>query len=171
MRYGLCVGSSNIKQAVRRFRCYQDGFNQRSCCQSITKEFESTYLTGFATSNSATRTQIQQLTSDSISIIDVEVPSNFDISEAVLPENVSPSYYTKSDKLIISDGRNLVYFPTDDDDLKAKFAELNIRRLDAFGAEATEDVKIIRRLVERSSCNEYPKSYREETETWHLLVG
>ena len=94
--------------------------------------------------------QNQQLTSDSISIIDVEVPSNFDISEAVLPENVSPSYYTKSDKLIISDGRNLVYFPTDDDDLKAKFAELNIRRLDAFGAEATEDVKIIRRLVERT---------------------
>ena len=94
--------------------------------------------------------QNQQLTSDSISIIDVEVPSNFDISEADLPENVSPSYYTKSDKLIISDGRNLVYFPTDDDDLKAKFAELNFRRLDAFGAEATEDVKIIRRLVERT---------------------
>ena len=70
--------------------------------------------------------------------------------EAVLPENVSPSFYTRSDKLIVSDGRNLVYFPTNDTDLKTKFAELNIRRLDANGAESVEDIKIIRRLVERA---------------------
>jgi hypothetical protein len=94
--------------------------------------------------------QTQQLTSDSVSTIDIELPSSFDIIEAVLPENVSPSYYTKSDKLIVSDGRNLVYFPADENDLKTKFAELNIRRLDANGAEAVEDVKIIRRLVERA---------------------
>ena len=80
----------------------------------------------------------------------MDLPSSFDITEAVLPENVSPSYYTKSDKLIISDGRNLSYFPTDDNELKSKFAELNVRRLDANGAEAAEDVKIIRRLVERT---------------------
>jgi hypothetical protein len=54
---------------------------------------------------------------------------------------VSPSYYTKSDKLIVSDGRNLVYFPADDNELKTKFAELNTRRLDANGAETFEDVK------------------------------
>ena len=34
--------------------------------------------------------------------------------------------------------------------LKTKFAELNIRRLDANGKESTEDIKIIRRIVERA---------------------
>lgn len=94
--------------------------------------------------------QSQQLTNDSITTLDLELPSSFDIVEAVLPENVSPSYYLKSDKLIVSDGRNLIYFSTDDNDLKTKFAELNVRRLDANGAEAVEDIKIIKRLVERA---------------------
>jgi hypothetical protein len=70
--------------------------------------------------------------------------------EAVLPENVSPSLYVRSSKLIVTNGRNLVYFPVNDTDLKTKFAELNVRRLDANGAESLEDVKIIRRLVERA---------------------
>jgi hypothetical protein len=78
------------------------------------------------------------------------MPSSFDIMEAVLPENVSTSFYTKSDKLIVSDGRNLVYFPTSDDELRSKFAELNVRRLDANGTDSIEDIKIIRRLVERA---------------------
>jgi hypothetical protein len=85
-----------------------------------------------------------------VSTLNLEVPSAFDVMEAVLPENVSPSFYTKSDKKIISDGRNLVYFPINDADLKAKFAELNIRHLDASGAESIDDTKIIRRLVERA---------------------
>ena len=66
-----------------------------------------------------------------------------------MPENVSPSLYVRSSKLIVTDGRNLVYFPVNDTDLKTKFAELSIRRLDANGAESMEDVKIIRRLIER----------------------
>ncbi len=70
--------------------------------------------------------------------------------EAVLPENISPSFYTRSNKLIVSDGRNLVYFPVNDTDLKTKFAELNVRHLDANGAESMEDIKIIRRLIERA---------------------
>jgi hypothetical protein len=94
--------------------------------------------------------QSQQLTSDSISTLDIELPSSFDVCEAVLPENVSPSYYTKSNKLIVSDGRNLVYFQADDNELKIKFAELNTRRLDSNRPEAAEDIKIIRRLVERA---------------------
>jgi hypothetical protein len=85
-----------------------------------------------------------------VSTLSLEVPSTFDVIEAVLPENVSPSFYTKSDKLIVSDGRNLVYFPVNDTDLKSKFAELNIRNLDANGAESMDDIKIIRRLVERA---------------------
>jgi hypothetical protein len=87
---------------------------------------------------------------NSVSTLNLEVPSAFDVMEAVLPENVSPSFYTKSDKLLVSDGRNLVYFPVNDTDLKSKFAELNVRSLDANGAESMEDIKIIRRLVERA---------------------
>src|ERR687892_116393 len=85
-----------------------------------------------------------------ISTLSLEVPSTFDIMEAVLPENVSPSFYTRSDKLIVSDGRNLVYFPVSDNEMKTKFAELNTRHLDANGAESMEDIKIIRRLIERA---------------------
>src|SRR4030095_7319227 len=87
---------------------------------------------------------------NTVSTLNLEIPSTFHVMEAVLPENVSPSFYTKSDKLIVSDGRNLVYFPVDDTDLKTKFAELNTRHLDANGAESMEDIKIIRRLVERA---------------------
>jgi hypothetical protein len=87
---------------------------------------------------------------NSVSTLNLELPSAFDVMEAVLPENVSPSFYTKSDKLIVSDGRNLVYFPVNDTDLESKFAELNTRHLDANGAESMEDIKIIRRLVERA---------------------
>jgi hypothetical protein len=67
-----------------------------------------------------------QPNNNSISTLNMEVPSSFDVMEAVLPENVSPSLYTRSNKLIVSDGRNLVYFSVDDTDLKAKFAELAI---------------------------------------------
>jgi hypothetical protein len=91
-----------------------------------------------------------QPNNNSISTLTIELPSSFDVMEAVLPENVSPSFYTRSDKLIVSDGRNLIYFPVNDNDLKTKFAELNVRHLDANGAESMEDIKIIRRLVERA---------------------
>jgi hypothetical protein len=91
-----------------------------------------------------------QPNNNSISTLSIEIQSTFDVVEAVLPDNVSASFYTKSDKLIVSDGRNLVYFPVNDTDLKSKFAELNVRRLDANGAESMEDIKIIRRLVERA---------------------
>ena len=87
---------------------------------------------------------------NSISTLSLEIPSAFDVMEAVLPENVSPSFYTRSDKLIVSDGRNLVYFPVGETDLKSKFAELSIRHMDANGAESMEDIKVIRRLIERA---------------------
>jgi hypothetical protein len=92
----------------------------------------------------------QPMNNNSISVVNLQVPSSFDVMEAVLPENVSASFYTKSDKLIVSDGRNLVYFPTSDNESKSKFAELNVRRLDTNGTDAIEDNKIIRRLVERA---------------------
>jgi hypothetical protein len=87
---------------------------------------------------------------NSISTLSLEIPSTFDVMEAVLPENVSPSFYTRSDKLIVSDGRNLVYFLVEETDLKSKFAELSIRHMNASEAESMEDIKVIRRLVERA---------------------
>jgi hypothetical protein len=92
----------------------------------------------------------QPTTDNPISVLNLQVPSSFEIMEAVLPKNVSTSFYTKSDKLIVSDGRNLVYFPTSDSELKSKFTELNVRRLDVNGTDSIEDIKIIRRLVERA---------------------
>ena len=103
-----------------------------------------------ASLNQNSQQEQTQPNNNSISTLTVEVPSSFDVVEAVLPEDVSPSLYTRSNKLIVSDGRNLVYFPINDSDLKAKFAELNARRLDANGAESMEDTKIIRRLIERT---------------------
>jgi hypothetical protein len=103
-----------------------------------------------ASLNQNSQEEETQPNDNSVSTLSLEVPSAFEVMEAVLPENVSPSFYTKSDKLIVSDGRNLVYFPVNDTDLKSKFAELNIRNLDANGTESMEDVKIIRRLVERA---------------------
>jgi hypothetical protein len=103
-----------------------------------------------ASLNQNSQQEQTQPNDNSFSTLSIEVPSGFDVIEAVLPENVSPSLYVRSSKLIVSDGRNLVYFPVNDIDLKAKFVELNIRRLDANGAESVEDIKIIRRLVERA---------------------
>ena len=103
-----------------------------------------------ASLNQNSQQEQTQPNDNSFSTLSIEVPSSFDVIEAVLPENVSPSLYVRSSKLIVSDGRNLVYFPVNDIDLKAKFVELNIRRLDANGAESVEDIKIIRRLVERA---------------------
>jgi hypothetical protein len=45
---------------------------------------------------------------------------------------------------------NLVYFPVEETDLKSKFAEQNIRHMDVNGEESMEDIKVIRRLVERA---------------------
>ena len=103
-----------------------------------------------ASLNQNTQQEQTQPNDNSVSNLSVEIPSSLDIMEAVLPDNVSPSLYMRSNRLIVSDGRNLVYFPVNDSDLKTKFAELNIRRLDANGAESVEDIKIIRRLVERA---------------------
>ena len=103
-----------------------------------------------ASLNQNSQQEQTQPNDNSISTFSIEIPSSFDVMEAVLPENVSPSLYVRSNKLIVSDGRNLVYFPVNDTDLKTKFAELNVRRLDANGAESMEDIKIIRRLVERA---------------------
>ena len=123
-----------------------------------------------ASLNQNSQEEQTQPNDNSISTLSVEVPSSLDIMEAVLPDNVSPSLYMRSNKLIVSDGRNLIYFPVNDSDLKTKFAELNIRRLDANGAESVEDIKIIRRLVERAISMSIQNTTEKAYETRNLYA-
>ena len=61
-------------------------------------------------------------------------------------EDLSPSSFRSSDKVIITDGRNLVYFPPNEED-ERKFSEYVKRSLKVSDIE---DRKIIRRLIEKA---------------------
>ncbi len=95
-----------------------------------------------ASLNQNSQQEQTQSNNNSISTLTIEIPSSFDVEEAVLPDSVSPSLYTRSDKLIVSNGPNLVYFSVNDTDLKAKFAELNVRHLDANGVNLWKILKL-----------------------------
>jgi hypothetical protein len=71
----------------------------------------------------------------------IKVPETVKVIEAVTE---SPSSYRKSDKLIVSDGRNLVFIAPNE---QHYFVEFTNRTLNS--AEI-EDKKIIRRLIEKS---------------------
>ena len=75
------------------------------------------------------------------SICKIKIPDGIDVIEAV-SENVSS--YRKSGKLIVTDGRNLVFFPTNEEH---NFTDFTTRRLQA---SEPEDRKIIRRLIEKA---------------------
>jgi hypothetical protein len=77
--------------------------------------------------------------------ITLKIPDTIDIIEAVT-EDVSPSSFRSSDKVIISDGRNLLYFPPNEED-ERKFSEYIKRPLKVSDVE---DRKIIRRLIEKA---------------------
>src|SRR5215207_347150 len=77
--------------------------------------------------------------------ITLKLPDTIDIIEAVT-EDVSPSSFRSSDKVIISDGRNLLYFPPNEED-ERKFSEYIKRPLKVSDVE---DRKIIRRLIEKA---------------------
>ena len=49
-----------------------------------------------ASANQNTQQEQTQPNDNSISTLSIEIPSSFDIMEAVLPENVSPSFYVRS---------------------------------------------------------------------------
>ena len=72
------------------------------------------------------------------SIYQVNVPQTVDVIEAVTE---SPSSYRKSDKLIVSDGRNLVFIAPNE---QHYFVEFSNRTL---SSAELEDKKIIRRLI------------------------
>lgn len=72
----------------------------------------------------------------------LNIPESVGIVEAVT-ENLSTSY-RKSDKLIVTDGRNLVFMPPNQEH---NFGEFNDRLLKASDSD---DRKIIRRLIEKA---------------------
>jgi hypothetical protein len=75
------------------------------------------------------------------SICKIKIPDGIEVIEAV-SENVSS--YRRSGKLIVTDGRNLVFFPTNE---AHNFTDFTTRRL---CASDPEDKKIIRRLIEKA---------------------
>ena len=76
------------------------------------------------------------------SVCTSEIPDSIDIIEAVT-ENATSSSYRKEGRLIISDGRNLVFFPKNEEH---HFTDFAIRHLQATNPE---DRKIIKRLIEK----------------------
>jgi hypothetical protein len=79
------------------------------------------------------------------SVFAIKIPNSIDIIEAVTENNILSSTYRSSEKLIVTDGRNLVYFPPNEEN-EQKFSEAVKRPLKTCDAE---DKKIIKRLVEK----------------------
>jgi hypothetical protein len=76
----------------------------------------------------------------------LKLPDTIDVIEAVTDNDASSSSYRSSNKIIISDGRNLVYFPPGEED-EHKFSEYTKRPLNI---SEIEDRKIVRRLIEKA---------------------
>jgi hypothetical protein len=91
--------------------------------------------------NKQNNNQFQQQQPSSVATI--KIPDSIDVIEAVT-ENISSSYRSNG-RLIITDGRNLVYFPANDEDIK--FSESVKRPLKTSDAQ---DKKIIKRLIEKA---------------------
>jgi len=77
------------------------------------------------------------------SVCSIKIPETIEVTEAVV-ENASPSSYRKSGKLIITDGRNLVFLPTNEEH---NFTDFTTRHLQTANPD---DRKIIRRLIEKA---------------------
>jgi hypothetical protein len=75
-----------------------------------------------------------------------QLPDTVDVIEAVTDNDTSSSSYRSSNKIIISDGRNLVYFPPGEED-EHKFSEYTKRPLNI---SEIEDRKIVKRLIEKA---------------------
>ncbi|HXX96776.1 MAG TPA: hypothetical protein VEL11_06635 [Candidatus Bathyarchaeia archaeon] len=75
------------------------------------------------------------------SICSIKIPDAIQVIEAV-SENISS--YRKSGKLIVTDGHNLAYLPTNEEHHFVDFSTKQLR------ASEPEDMKIIRRLIEKA---------------------
>src|SRR5918997_1430684 len=78
--------------------------------------------------------------------ITLKLPDTIDVIEAVTDNDASSSSYRSSNKIIVSDGRNLVYFPPCEED-EHKFSEYTKRPLNI---SEIEDRKIVMRLIEKA---------------------
>src|SRR5918995_3182712 len=78
--------------------------------------------------------------------VTLKLPDTIDVIEAVTDNDTSSSSYRSSNKIIISDGRNLVYFPPGEED-EHKFSEYTKRSL---SVSEIGDRKIVRRLIEKT---------------------
>ena len=77
----------------------------------------------------------------------IRIPESIEIIEAVT-DNTSSSSYRKNGKLIVSDGRNLVFFPLElEQDEGHHFSE-QVKRL--LKTSDLEDRKIIKKLIEKA---------------------
>jgi hypothetical protein len=94
-------------------------------------------------SNNSNSSNIQLPPSSEITL---KLPDTIDVVEAVTDNDASLSSYRSSNKIIISDGRNLVYFPPCEED-EHKFSEYTKRPLNI---SEIEDRKIVRRLIEKA---------------------
>jgi len=79
------------------------------------------------------------------SVLTIKIPDSIDTIEAVTEDNILSSSYRSSEKLIVTDGRNLVYFPPSEEN-ERKFSESVKRPLKVCDVE---DKKIIKRLIEK----------------------
>src|SRR5215831_1470707 len=75
------------------------------------------------------------------SVCTIQLPDTIDIIEAV-SEYISS--WRKSDKLVVTDGRNLAYFPANEEHHFTDFSTRQLRRSEP------EDMKIIRRLIDKA---------------------
>jgi hypothetical protein len=79
----------------------------------------------------------------------IKIPGSIQIVEAVTDNTYSSSSYRKNGKLIVSDGRNLVFFPPelDEEEEGHHFSE-RVKRL--LKTSDLEDRKIIKKLIEKA---------------------
>ena len=77
----------------------------------------------------------------------IKIPESIEIIEAVT-ENTSSSSYRRNGKLIVSDGRNLVFFPLELEEEEAHHFSEHVKRL--LKTSDLEDRKIIKKLIEKA---------------------
>ena len=81
------------------------------------------------------------------SVVTIRIPDSIDVIEAVT-ENISSSYRSNG-KLIVTDGRNLVYYPPalEEEEEECKFSE-SVKR--PLKTSDVQDRQIIKRLIEKA---------------------
>ncbi|HEX9317426.1 MAG TPA: hypothetical protein VF884_00655 [Nitrososphaeraceae archaeon] len=75
------------------------------------------------------------------SIYQIKIPESIEVIEAI---SDNPSTYRKSDKLIVTDGRNLVFIAPNEQHYFTEFTNRPLR------SSEIEDKKIMRRLIEKA---------------------